>query len=528
MSGLQKNSCDEPTLSSSSVVPPPVGPSSSSSSSVGPSPVEPFTFMEFTAETYSRVCDNGNFHCSVGRKTVLSAFGPGAFSYNVYDDDGNNMLRQFCTHEDQTAVVCQMVGNHGNCLNVTTASNTLAISSAGLDLAAKDQPCSTLYPLLPVLLPNRTLDKCDYYTGAIILPMGTDKDAIVQLLVESGTNYPVVQVVKSYASASSSETLFASFSPEKPTDMSLLEPYPNVTVYDLRDGEGNFSDKQTFKTKKSQDVPNVQVQTMMRNAAIRQLLHMPSVPSISSFNPSLVRNTARVNVRDIPKEFDARKEWPNCSGVIGTIIDQFACESCWAMSSAAVFGDRMCIAQNSKGVLSPQYMVYCGEHSFGCHGSVQTMDIWDQLITQGTVSEECIPFTGRDGICPTICKDGSAITEDMIYHVKDVVIPWDESPEARVQAIQSEIMKNGPVQTIYMLFNDMIQYAGGIYQRTKEGILVGGHAVRIVGWGTEDGVDYWIVANSWGQLWGEGGFFRIRRGTNECNIESIVLAGIVN
>merc|ERR1711970_1169222 len=50
----------------------------------------------------------------------------------------------------------------------------------------------------------------------------------------------------------------------------------------------------------------------------------------------------------------------------------------------------------------------------------------------------------------------------------------------------------------------------------------GGHAVKMIGWGSESGTDYWLVANSWGTTqWGEGGFFKIKRGTNECGIESM-------
>ena len=52
-------------------------------------------------------------------------------------------------------------------------------------------------------------------------------------------------------------------------------------------------------------------------------------------------------------------------------------------------------------------------------------------------------------------------------------------------------------------------------------------AIKIVGWGNEGGVDYWLVANSWNQYWGDNGFFKIKRGVNECGIEGDVCAGDV-
>ncbi|VDO48983.1 unnamed protein product [Haemonchus placei] len=55
----------------------------------------------------------------------------------------------------------------------------------------------------------------------------------------------------------------------------------------------------------------------------------------------------------------------------------------------------------------------------------------------------------------------------------------------------------------------------------------GGHAVKIIGWGTEHGVPYWLIANSWHSDWGEDGYFRMVRGINDCGIETNVVAGKV-
>ena len=63
-----------------------------------------------------------------------------------------------------------------------------------------------------------------------------------------------------------------------------------------------------------------------------------------------------------------------------------------------------------------------------------------------------------------------------------------------------------------------------MYQHTTGGFL-GGHAVKILGWGNEDNTDYWLVANSWNEDWGDKGFFKIRRGHDECGIEGQINAG---
>lgn len=64
----------------------------------------------------------------------------------------------------------------------------------------------------------------------------------------------------------------------------------------------------------------------------------------------------------------------------------------------------------------------------------------------------------------------------------------------------------------------MYQYTTGDYE--------GGHAVKIVGWGVEDGTKYWLVANSWNSDWGDEGFFKIIRGTDNCGFEEDLSGGL--
>jgi len=96
-----------------------------------------------------------------------------------------------------------------------------------------------------------------------------------------------------------------------------------------------------------------------------------------------------------------------------------------------------------------------------------------------------------------------------------------------VQQIQMELMNNGPVEAAFTVFEDFPNYKSGVYQHVTGGPL-GGHAIRILGWGVEgeEKTPYWLVANSWNYDWGDGGTFKILRGQDHCGIESGVVAGL--
>lgn len=96
-----------------------------------------------------------------------------------------------------------------------------------------------------------------------------------------------------------------------------------------------------------------------------------------------------------------------------------------------------------------------------------------------------------------------------------------------VNTIMQEIFINGPVTTSMVLFKDILVYDSGIYQHVSQN-FIGYQSVKIIGWGIENNVPYWLCVNSWNIDWGINGLFKIIQGLDECDIESSVVTGIAN
>jgi cathepsin B len=214
---------------------------------------------------------------------------------------------------------------------------------------------------------------------------------------------------------------------------------------------------------------------------------------------------------DINGAFDSRTKWPTC---VHPIRDQASCGSCWAFGASEALSDRFCIAGGVNTVLSPQDMVSCDSSDMGCNGGYLNK-AWSYLTTTGIVTDACMPYSSGKGVtgkCSTSCTGSGTYKK---YQCKSGSVVTARS----ASAIQSNIQASGPMETQFNVYSDFMNYAGGVYQH-KSGSLEGGHAIKILGWGTEGGLNYWICANSWGTGWGEKGFFRIAFG--ECGIDSAV------
>jgi cathepsin B len=213
-----------------------------------------------------------------------------------------------------------------------------------------------------------------------------------------------------------------------------------------------------------------------------------------------------------PTSFDARVQWPDC---VNYIRDQAQCGSCWAFGASEALSDRYCI-KGQKVLLSPQYLVSCDSGNYGCDGGY--LDVaWDFLESRGIPSDSCVSYKsvdGDSGSCPSTCDDGSPIT----FHKAKLTKSFTST-----SSIQLELMANGPIEVAFTVYQDFMSYKGGIYKHTF-GSMLGGHAVKLVGWGQENGVNYWIIANSWSSSWGENGYFRIAWG--QVGIEREGIAGV--
>ena len=97
---------------------------------------------------------------------------------------------------------------------------------------------------------------------------------------------------------------------------------------------------------------------------------------------------------------------------------------------------------------------------------------------------------------------------------------------ANEQAMKAEIAAHGPIACeICVDAAFEANYTGGVYI-DRTGCTKRAHDVAISGWGEEGGVPYWIGRNSWGTYWGEGGWFRLQRGTNNFGVESWCSFGV--
>jgi len=254
----------------------------------------------------------------------------------------------------------------------------------------------------------------------------------------------------------------------------------------------------------------------------------------------------------IPDAFDARTQWGSMCPSVSEIRDQSNCGSCWAFGAAEAATDRVCIQTNGSTIYelsSEDILACCNTCGSGCNGGYPS-SAWTWMRTTGVVtghnyheydwcssyalqncdhheSGQYVPCSSLPAYPTPKCTkecDSQAVNYTTSYSSDKRHFQSEYSVPSVVSKIQTEIMTFGPVEASFSVYEDFETYVSGVYVH-KTGSYLGGHAVKILGWGVDNSVAYWTVANSWNQDWGEKGYFRIIRGVNECGIESSIVAG---
>jgi len=251
---------------------------------------------------------------------------------------------------------------------------------------------------------------------------------------------------------------------------------------------------------------------------------------LKRLQPHLKLSEEDKSLTELPRSLD----WRNVGGVnyLSPVRNQGNCGSCYAFASMGMLEARMRIATNNTQtpVYSPQYIVSCSRYAQGCDGGFPYLIAGKHAQDFGVVTEECYPYKGVDSTCPS---EVSKCSRDYVARYSYVGGYYGGCTE---KLMMQGLMKDGPMAVAIQVYEDFMHYKSGIYHHVTKTSpnpfhrLIGynpfqltNHAVLLVGWGEDNntGEKYWIVKNSWGENWGENGFVRIRRGTDEIAIESL-------
>ena len=199
---------------------------------------------------------------------------------------------------------------------------------------------------------------------------------------------------------------------------------------------------------------------------------------------------------------------------MSSVKNQGQCGSCAAFSAIAAF--EVCYKKitNESIDFSEQQLVDCGYKHAGAKGCVGApqhayMD-WLGTLKPGLTTEKGYPYKGVKSKykCPkslTVANTGARVAK--AYYTYN----------GTEELMRKLVLKHGAVLATVTASGPLSQYKSGIFGGCEPGKKVD-HAVTVVGYGREKGIDFWLIKNSWGLKWGEKGYFRLKRGVGMCSI----------
>ena len=243
------------------------------------------------------------------------------------------------------------------------------------------------------------------------------------------------------------------------------------------------------------------------------------------YDPAKIKSI--IEQYDFPSNYNYLEE----KNITAIVKDQARCGCCWSHAATSALGYRY----HEKGIevnLSPQDALSC--YLRDCEAGNYLIDSQMNLVKNGTLTEGCLPFSSSDGYtieeCPTTCKDGSEFKR---YYSQNAYITEDYLDEYSfydiVALIMDQLVTNGPVVTGIDVYEDFMDWhydtercKNDVYTYDGESMLLGGHAIVIVGYGFLNSKYYWLVQNSWGEDVCDNGFLKIEFG--QIGVEAVAFS----
>lgn len=198
-----------------------------------------------------------------------------------------------------------------------------------------------------------------------------------------------------------------------------------------------------------------------------------------------------MNTTDLPDSVN----WIT-KGAVNPVKDQGHCGSCWTFAATAVSEGHHFLASGDLLNLSEQMFVDCEPVGEGCNGGM-AYDALNYLLDHKHMLESDYPYKAVDGKCAYDADKG-------IFNSKKVSLV----PPHSVEALKAAIAQ-GPTGVSVMADNDVFRhYTSGVMDSVECGVNTD-HAITAVGYGVEDGKEYYLVRNSWSATWGDKGYIKI-------------------
>jgi len=236
-------------------------------------------------------------------------------------------------------------------------------------------------------------------------------------------------------------------------------------------------------------------------------------------------------VRSMPKDqLPAEVDW-RTKGVATAVKDQGHCGSCWAFASTATLESHVAINTGVLADLSPQQLVSCAANpqhcggTGGCQGSVPEL-AFDYIQKNGMTSEWLYPYNSYTGASNGECVYNTTSTPPAAFLTGHVKLTANSVTEV-MQAVATQ----GPL-AVNVAATPWMSYESGVFDGCdfNKNIDIN-HVVVLMGYGTDaaTGKDYWLIRNSWSPMWGEKGYIRLLRHSEEqkqCGTDSTPLDGV--